>query len=175
MATTIGIVGALIASFKAIAELRAGRLQRERDLRWRQADAASRLQDKAAQNVRIQAAQLLLDGTDRRLEVAQGEFQVVPESKVLRSLQVLGRPEDVAEAFVRECLDELLLFYGTLEHYIGAQLVRFEDIEFPADYHARTLARFKPYISRYCRDYGHERALAFLNRFPVWINATSAA
>jgi hypothetical protein len=175
IATPIGIIGALIAAFKGIAELRAGRLQRERDLRWRQADAASRLLDKAMQNPRIQAAQLLLDSSYRQLEITRGEFQAVPESKVLHSLQALGKPTDATEAFVRECLDELLLFYATLEHYIDAALVRFDDVEFPADYYARAIARYKPFVGRYCRDYGHERALSFLNRFPAWVNAASAA
>jgi hypothetical protein len=175
VATVLGIVGALIASFRAISELRASRVQRERDLRWRQAEAASRLLERALQNPRVQAAQLLLDGSDRPLEVTRGEFQVVPESKVLRTLQAVGKPNDLTETFVRECLDDLLLHYALLEHYIEAGLILFQDVEFPADYYARAASRFKPYVARYAADYGHARATAFLNRFPAWANASSVA
>lgn len=175
LATIAGIIGVLIASFRAIAELHASRQQRERDLRWRQAEAASQLLEKASDNHKIQAALLLLEGTERPIEIAKGEYSVVAEPTLLRSLRVIGKPTDTTEAFIRECLDDLFLFYAKLEHYIRSELVRFEDVKFPADYHVRAISQYKPYIIRQCKDYGHERTLAFLARFPAWANASDAA
>jgi hypothetical protein len=174
LAWAIAIAGGGIAGFKALYEVREGRLQRARELRWKQADASKRLVDEMLSDEKAQCAMRLLDWDAREFEIAPGIRQPLTKTEMLRALRVTDTMFTPAEAFIRDCFDSLFYYLSLFEHYIRQDLVQFSDCIYPVEYYAGAMRANKSVLDLYAKTYGFSRAMAFLGRFAEWGDAPPA-
>src|SRR5215831_7775009 len=80
------VVAVGVAALKFWSELRLGREQRERDLRWKQAEAAKTLNDKMLDNAESQLALDMLDYAGRSFLFPSGRGWVVTHEDLRQAL-----------------------------------------------------------------------------------------
>src|SRR5689334_20007959 len=83
----IAIVGALIAAYTAINEMREGRKQRAEDLRWRQANAAKSLIDQMDKDAQAGSAEFMIDWDGRNYRVNDSVVYHILYEDVVRALR----------------------------------------------------------------------------------------
>lgn len=140
IATALGVV---VAVWKLRSDARATREQRNRDLRWRQAEAAKKLNDEMMTDVESWAAMQMLDYSGRTFKLPSNTSAVITHDDVASTLNPMAVITDEKEIFIRDCFDKLFYHIAMLEHYISSTLIRAEDVAFPIEYYVPLLAKFK--------------------------------
>ena len=169
------LVGGLFALTKWIHELREQRALRERELRWRQAEAGKRLLDELEASGKAQAALGMLDWDGIEYEIAPGKSAEIWESDYLKALRIWPLNFDDKEVFIRNAFDELFGHMAVCEHHLQAQLVLFEDIRFPYDYYVPTLNRNQTVFEEFLDFYQLHLARQFLGRLNKALGSRAAA
>ena len=166
--------GVIVAIWKLRSDVRASRLQRDRDLRWRQAEAGKKLNDEMMADTQSWSAMQMLDFSGRTFLLPSQtdpnktvSFAITHDdlTTVLNSSANITAQKDV---FIRDCFDKLFYYLATLDHYISSTLILYKDVAFPIEYYVPLLANFKPAVGSYLDKYKLVRAQAFLSRFPAW-------
>ena len=138
-AVVVGILGGLLAVFRAIYEIRQSTRQRYADLRWKRANAAKELVYDIHRDKRSAAAVLMMDWHDgvHEHEVGAGQRKVVGYSDVLAALaKPVSQCDEAAERYIRDCFDWFFFYVDRLEHYIESEFIDFVDVA----------SIFKPYV-----------------------------
>ena len=178
LAWLAGTLGAVVALFKFLAELRESRRQRERDLRWRQAEAGKRLNDEMQADPSAAAAMFMLDYETRSFEMRPGVRVAVTRADISAALRS-GAREDGENleryTYIRDCFDTLFYFFAAFEHHIENTLVRSDDVAFPLEYYVPLLCALKDDVQYYLQQYSLMRAERFLSRYSVWRSAVAPA
>ena len=167
-------VGAAIAAWKAIAEMRKANIERmeartnrERDLRWRQAEAGKKLIDELLSNSKAADALRILDLDGHEIALGANGASIRTShatlSHHLRTKNLTLTPEDLA---VRERFDELLGAFDRLEHYVKIDLTLPDDVLPPFEYYADISGTLKEAMSKYAIFSKCSRAVDFLRRYP---------
>jgi hypothetical protein len=169
------IVGGIVVALKFGTELRQGREQRAKDLRWRQAQAGKALNDEMLDDPEAAVALQMLDFDGRAFKFPSGDVHRVSHDQVRRILDPRNENKDLSQndLYVRDCFDGLFYYFATLEHYVRSTLVLRDDIAFPLDYYVPLLTRLLPEVERYLDHFGLERSKAFLSRYEKWRERTS--
>jgi hypothetical protein len=159
--------GVFLAGYKLRAELRDGRQQRERDLRWRQAEVGKELNDEMQTDGEAWPALLMID-YDRREYDIDGERVTITDEDVTTALTPGGDDSDPKRMFIRDCFDTLFYYFAMLDHYIDRTLILTEDVAYPLEYYIPRMTKFRAEIQAYIEAYGLRRVSRFLNRYPEW-------
>jgi hypothetical protein len=167
----VAVAAGIFGIGKIVVELRAAREQRAQELRWRKAQAAKVLNDELLSDDDAQAALTMLDWDGREFELKPGVVDTITEPEMLASLRTVSTRFSDKEAFVRDAFDGLFYYLGVLEHNVRGCLVDFSDLEYPAEYYVKLLAKHRTVFETYLSTYGFSRASTFLDRFPAWYGA----
>lgn len=163
--TALGLlIGGLFAFFKWRHESYSQRLLRERELRWKQAESAKELLDDLGESEGAQEAFRMLDWDGLEYEISPGLKKQITESDYVLALRIWPLDFDQKEAFIRDAFDQLFAHMATLEHYLQAKLVRFEDVQFPYDYYMPTINRNRQTFEAFLEFYQLRLAQQFLGR-----------
>ena len=168
-------VGLIVTVVKFWSEIRQGRLLRERELRWRQAEAGKSLNDEMQTDERAWAAMQMLDSERREFELPNEEKVIITQDDLARALDPANDNNDEKSMYIRDCFDNLFYFMAMLEHYISSTLIREDDIAYPIEYYVPLMAEFRPQIAAYLNRYGLWRTCVFLERYEAWHKAAGPA
>jgi hypothetical protein len=164
VATAFGVVVTVV---KFWSEVKQGRLQRDRELRWRQAQAGKALNDEMQTDEYAWAALQMLDSERRTFKTSTGTVEVIA-SDITAALDADAGRGDEKGTFIRDSFDALFYFMAMLEHYISSGLIRPEDVAYPMEYYVPLLAMHEREVSEYLRRYDLWRARTFLERYEAW-------
>lgn len=169
--------GLILAVLKYLVELREGRVQRQRELRWRQAEAGKSLNDEMQTDERAwPALQMLdLDSESREFKLSDEEKVKISPADIATALDPLNHQHDEKSVYIRDCFDTLFYFMTMLEHYISSTLICADDVAYPLDYYVPLMTKYRPQIAAYLKRYGLSRAQVFLERYPAWRETTEGA
>jgi len=168
-------IGAFVAAIKFWSELRLGREQRNRELRWRQAEAGKSLNDEMLIDQWAWPALQMLDDDGREFELPSKRRTQITHDDLRRALDPsipMGSVDREKDTYIVECFDSLFYYMSTLEHYISSTLIIPEDVEFPLDYYMHHLSKFRPVVEKYLQEFRLVKAFAFLRRYPAWEGAS---
>jgi hypothetical protein len=174
MAWVAAAVAAVVAAFKFRSELRLGREQRDRELRWKQAEAGKSLNDEMLADALAVPALRMLDYDGRSFTLPSGRPVVITHDDLRIALNPEHRVADdnaEKEQYICDCFDSLFYFMSTLEHYIQSSLILPEDVAFPLEYYVPLLATFRSVVEEYLDRYRLHKATAFLHRYQAWVDA----
>jgi hypothetical protein len=173
--TWVVAAGALIlAIYKFRSELHEGRLQRERDLRWRQAEVGKSLNDEMQTDERAWPALQMLDSERREFKLPNEKVLTVDRSDVAPALDPQNDHRDEKSVYIQDCFDTLFYFMAMLEHYISNTLIREDDVAYPMEYYVPLMSKMRPQVAAYLERHGLRRAQRFLERYPAWREAADA-
>jgi len=167
-------IGVLVTALKALSELEATRLQREQDLRWRQAEVGKALNDEMQVDKLAWPALQMLDSDSRTYKTRAGSEVEVAQRDISPALDPAGGRDDEKSEFVRDAFDTLFYFMAMFEHYTASGLVRAEDVAYPMEYYVPLLANHYDAVSRYLTRYNLWRTTKFLDRYQAWRSASEA-
>lgn len=167
----IGVTGVLVGIIKILIEFRETRLQRDRELRWKKAEAAKSLNDELLSDPEASAALTILDWDGREFEVVKDVKAPITHDLMLAAVRTVNLEFSDAEMFVRDAFDNLFYYLGIFEHYISRGLVDFMDVEQPIAYYVKLLSKHHAIFELYLTNYGFGLAAAFLKRFESWRSA----
>jgi hypothetical protein len=165
--------GVIVAVWKLRSDAHATREQRDRDLRWRQAEAGKKLNDEMMTDVRSRAAMQMLDYSGRTFKLPSNTSSTITHSDLATALNSMTAISNEKDIYIRDCFDSFFYYLATLEHYISSTLIRYEDVAFPIEYYVPLLGKFKSDAESYLLKYELVRARAFLSRFPAWESVKS--
>src|SRR5581483_6423003 len=127
LAKSFGIGGGLLAAFKGIDEFRQNRILRERDLRWKQANAAKSLMDELFDDFKAKQATVMLDYEEREYEF-NGSKQNIERKDVIHALtRNTDENPTTKDIFIRDCFDNFLYYIDLLEQSINNTLFEQKD------------------------------------------------
>ena len=167
-------LAAMVGLVKFWTELRASRQQRDRDLRWRQAEVGKKLNDEMQTDEHAWPAMQMLDNPGRMFTLPSGVRVAIGHEDVRRALlcQPAGDAvDDEKFAYIRDCFDAFFYYLAILDHYIKRTLVLEEDVAYPTEYYVPLLAKMHGEALCYLQRYRLNRALSFLNRYSDWRDA----
>lgn len=170
----IASIGALIAAFKAISELRENRIQRIKELRWKQANLAKELLDEMFEDKYSMAAMLMLDWDGREFNIVEGKNEEISYDELPAALTTdadsMKKGFYQKQVFIRDCFDRFFYHLDRLEWCIKTDLILFEDVSFPTSYYIERMKkhqkRFEQIVFENFMDtFGYKAALKFFRRF----------
>src|SRR5262245_14231962 len=168
IATAIGLI---VTAVRFWSEFREGRLQRQRDLRWRQAEVGKGLNDEMQTDDRAWPAMQMLDSEEREFKLPNESKVTITTAEISTALDPNSKSSDETSIYIQDCFDTLFYFLAMLEHYISNTLICYEDVAYPIEYYVPLMAQFKPQIANYLKEYKLSRTQKFLERYQSWRDA----
>src|SRR5690349_14296200 len=103
----IAVFGGLVAAFLGIIQAALGLRAKQRDLRWRQASVAKKLNDEMMEDPESWGAMLMLDYPGIEIELKKNDTIAPTPSEILHALSGGRRKLSDVEAKIRLCFDSL--------------------------------------------------------------------
>jgi len=167
-------IGVVVAFLKFMTEIRAGRIQRENDLRWKQASAGKELNDEMLKHPEAIAAMQMLDYTSRAYDIPGHRPVSITHDDLRFALDPNNEVKKPHHIYIRDCFDRLFYYMTMLDHYILQTLVRPDDVSYPLEYYIPRLANFKREIELYLNHFKLSRTQKYLSRYPTWSTPEAA-
>jgi len=165
---SVAIVGGLIAAGVAIYQLRANTKQRERELRFKQAEAGKEILEELFRDDESKRALEMLDFKNNYFKNEKGEEFHVSSQDIPKALKNANEKEDARTVLIVRSFDALFYSLNLFEHFITVELTTEEDVSIPMEYYANRLAKNKSVYVEYIQNNTYPKALIFLNRFSDW-------
>jgi hypothetical protein len=163
----VGIVGTLVAAYRAITELRLGRLQRFKELRWRKASAAREILDVIHRHPLACAAVTMMDWSEsaHTFEVA-GTTVAIGFAEAVAALSLSpGAPHTPTQTFVCDSFDWFFYYLDQIEHYIRIELIDFSDVAAPLKPYVVKLRENRTVCDPFLEAHSYELIPAFVARY----------
>ena len=160
----IGIVGGLIAAFKAITEMKHNLAQRKTEHRWKQTAQAKSFIDEIKKDQKASDALQMLDWSGRTYQIKEGVFEEITFDDLIEGLRTSNLSFSAKEAYIRDCFDALYDHFEMIESFIRHEFIVFEDVSAPLEYYMAVI-RSKSYHEAFIKEYGYSLALKFISRF----------
>jgi hypothetical protein len=154
---------------RTLAEAQENRQQRQRDLRWRQAQIGYELVEKMLSDRAAWDAMQMLDWADVILELPGGgeKFRLTRE-EVDHALRPVRERFTPKEKLVRDDFDALFYHMSRLDKSVTIELTTLDDVSLPIEYYIEQMASRRPVMEAYMKAFGHTGALALAQKFPSW-------
>ena len=160
------IIAAAMAVFKGISEIKENRLQRERELRWQQANIGRELVDKMVHSQAAIALRMLEYADETTIfEGIPGSDKAVNKQDIIVALSLNSQTSSPKYTYIRECFEILLYHVERLEYYIQNNLITAEDVKFPLEYYTPIIEINKDLFVAYAEHCKYRRAVRFFERF----------
>ena len=166
-----GLVGGLIASFKAINEYRLARELRQRDLQWHRGEKAHQLLSELYTQPLLRDALYMLDwdgGREYWLWGDEDEEVELDIDDVVKALRTTNTTFSESESYVRDCFDRLFEHLERIQHAMKLSIIEFEDVQQPLQYYVGKMQNNRKVFEIYLKCYGYGAVLVFLDRFGEW-------
>lgn len=124
----VGIGVGLIAAFRGLSEMRANRIQRERDFVWNRVRLAHEMMQELWTIPAVNHAFRMVSWKKQKHEIEKGKVIELTKAQVLHALRVDNLRFTDEEKFVRSCFADLFHRIGRIEHFIKRELIDFEDV-----------------------------------------------
>ena len=162
----IGIATGLIAIVTFFMSIR----QRQKELRWKQAELARKLVDDFLNDPDAAQGLYMLDGLQYPFKDFFGRPMTVTPTEIVDSIEksVVKENLDDKQARILFCIDSILYFMNRIESSLKSKLIVFEDVDTPCDYYVSLIAPNKVAFSRYMHEVKYTGLLQFCERFPSW-------
>jgi len=160
--------GFLFTAWKFWTELRETRIQKERDLRWRQAEAGKSLNDEMQDNELAWAAMQMLDSDGRDYEISDEVQLSITSADVRVALNPERSDQDTRSNYIRDCFDCFFYYMAAFDHHISNTLIRAEDVAYPMEYYVPLMNKVRDEIELYLDHYKLWRTRKFLERYKSW-------
>lgn len=166
-AKTLGIIGALIAAFSGVNQLYQSNVNSRRELRWRQASTAREMIGKMLADDSWQAMEMMDWEDEGREYDIRGQKQKINAAAVYAALE---RDEsDDRDRYIIDKLDRSFFLISQLETAVRSELVRVEDVRYPASwYAAKRMCPRKKLFEDYMRENAAPETLQFFERLEEW-------
>lgn len=163
----VAIVGALIAAYKIIAEIKQSRIQRHQDLRWKQSNSARELLKDMLASQLVNDATIMMDWTGREFSISSNTKKTITFEEVAEALRTDNLDFSEKEVYIRDCADAFLFHVELIEQAIRNELIEFRDIKFPMTYYINAMKKNNLYsaYSEFIKEYGYKNSERFLRRF----------
>lgn len=163
----VGIVGGLFAAFRGIYELRETRKQKQRDLRWKQANTAYALIKEMLASQGVNDTITMMDWDGREYEVTPGQKSIIMATDIQPALRITQLQFQPKEMFIRDCFDAFLFHIVIIEHAIRNGLIEFRDVKFPIQYYWTSIQKLEleSVLENFMRAYLYHDAKSFFQRF----------
>jgi hypothetical protein len=138
---SVAIVGGILLATKAVMEMHSSRVQRESELRWKQASMAREiLKEFHADKNAMDAIEMLDWGAGQHAYGVgeQRDLQIAEEDVVEALKKDRTRATGPKDEYVWRCFDWLFFRIDRLEHHVGSDFLLFEDI----------VDVFRPYVAK---------------------------
>jgi|HubBroStandDraft_6_1064221.scaffolds.fasta_scaffold545664_1 hypothetical protein len=173
-AAVLFAIGLLHSIYKALYQMREGRLLQTRKLRWEQSREARSILDDMEDDEHAVAAMTMLDWDGREVSVGGVTFRASYE-QVDHALRTDDENFATDEVLIRDCFDHLLYFMERLGLWIEVELISVYDVVFPLGYLADLMAGEnvrrrdrREVFQAFTTKYGYSRALGLLVQFKSW-------
>ncbi|MBI4660018.1 MAG: hypothetical protein HY735_14350 [Verrucomicrobia bacterium] len=144
-------------------------LQREQELRWKQAELARIMFDGIFDYDPSNDAWRMVDGEEEGYKNSRGNEYRINMDLVRQALPAPWSDERGGpEVYVRWCFDALFYSLEQIEHSVQLGILRFEDLEAPAAYYVALMTKDKKLFQDYAELIRFRRAVQFMERFPEW-------
>jgi hypothetical protein len=153
---------AILTVVKFWSETKLSREQRERDLRWRQAQAGKELNDEMLTDPEAWAALQMIDSEGpRSFKLPSEKFEDIGKDDIRAAL---ANTSDANEkpAYIRDCFDSLFYYLAMLQHYQQSTLIQSADVEFPIHYYLSRLRDLESPVREYVDQFKLVRTKQFL-------------
>lgn len=170
----IAIVGGLIAAYKIITEIKQSRIERHRDLRWKQSNSAHELLKEMLASKLVCDATVMIDWTGREFTLPSDNKKIIIFTEVEKALRTDNLVFTEKEVYIRDCADAFLFHVELIEQAIRNELIEFRDIKFPMTYYVSALRKnnlYNAYLT-FIKEYEYNNAERFLNRFNAKLNTS---
>ena len=161
------IVGGLITAYKLITEMKLARLQRQMDLRWKQANAAREMLREMLTSPLANDATIMLDWTGREFSITPNQKATITFEETQKALRTDNLQFTSKEVYIRDCADAFLFHVELIEQAIRNELIEFKDIKFPMEYYIAAMRKNDLYnaYTQFIKEYDYKNAERFLSRF----------
>jgi len=165
------VVGVLVAAFKGITEVRESRLQRERELRWKQANLGREIIDeifdpKSFAGIALDMLDYAPFGRSFGAIPADNDDKIVRMDDIKRALDLTNVSMTKKDIYIRECFEWMFYYLERLAYFVEIELLTIEDVRFPLEYYAPFFLE-EEIFSRFGKSITYERGLKLLNRVLV--------
>jgi hypothetical protein len=144
-------------------------LQREQELRWKQAELARTMLDGIFDYDASNDAWRMVDGETEGYNDSRGNSHHIDMNLVRASLPGDWNDDSGGpQVYVRWCFDALFYVLEQLEHSVELGILRFEDLEAPLAYYVALMAKDKKIFQDYAERIRFHRAVLLMERFPEW-------
>lgn len=161
------VIATVFAAFKAISEVRANRLQRAEELRWKQANAAKEIIKDIHSNNRAGNAAAMLDWSEGKCRLTFEGNKSVEISYEKDVIPALRKPLSECLDLDRDivyCFDWFFYYINRIEHYIRTNLIEFEDVEDICRLYSKKIKRHEKVYERFMNTHSYTLAIEFWKR-----------
>ncbi len=166
VAVFIGLLSAMLALINVFI----GLYQRSKDMRWKQAELARKLFDEIFDFQPSYNALIMIDELSENFQLNDEESISVSFADIDNALTTPIINHSPKAKYIRRCFDALFYHMERVEQSVKINVVRFEDVQKPAEYYIERLALHKYYIEGYINFTKYSGVKSFLERFTVWEN-----
>jgi hypothetical protein len=167
-AVWVALAAATVALIQAFFSIR----QKQRELRWKQAELARELIDNLFEWPASRNALAIVDEGESDYELkGYGRHHVTPSVDIPKALAVSGGrivSTDPKDRFIQKCFDVLFFNISRIEHSIDIGVVDRSDVLVPARYYVLQLVPYKNVLEAYIATTGFSSAEKFLRYFTEW-------
>jgi hypothetical protein len=177
----VAIVAASVTGLRAVSEMKHNReqrdrataaavedrLQRERELRWRQAQAGNELVQRMLDDPLAAAAMQILDWSGRSYDVAGYATFKVSENDLPAALRPTRGEFTPKQIFIRDAFDALFFHIARMHRALAAKLVEIGDISMPTSYYVAEMAKRRQIIEGFLLAF-HPIAHGLIVLFHEW-------
>jgi|SRR5215204_4224341 len=167
----VAIVGGLTAAFLAIWQAGQNLKQRKRELRWKQAELGKKIIDEIFDYQPSRDALLMVEGRKRHYKITEGDSEVIVYPEIISALRLEVSNNRRRQIYIQDGFDSLFYYLDRIEHFLGINLITFDDVRNPMEYYARKMAKDKKVFLDYINTINYKGAAEFLNRFQSWQQA----
>jgi hypothetical protein len=148
---------------------RAKLVQREQELRWKQAELAREMLDAIFDYPPSNDAWRMVDDEEDGYKDSQGRPHRINLDLVRKALpKPWGDEHGGPGVYVRWCFDALFYYLEQIERALQLGILRFEDVDAAASYYIALMAKDKNLFEKYAEVIRLKGAAGFMNRFPEW-------
>lgn len=162
----------IITAWVAISQLQANRTQRERELRFQQANAGKKLLEELFNDEEAIHALDMLDFDKHSFKNQLNEDTVINKNDIINvlkeNLEEKIPEQDIKNVFIIKSFDALFYNLNYIEHFIKVGLTTEDDLIYPLDYFVKKMAQDKSVYTHYIKQTTYSKALDFLERFAYW-------
>jgi len=164
-----------VTVWRALAEYKQNRIQREKDLRWKQAEAAKKIIDEWLEEPLAFNVCKMIEYENRYFTNEEGKKFHVNTELIKLALSIEqddNHLNQVNNRYVRDAFDSFLYYCELMNQGLQSQLYLIEDLKFPLNYYLLKMKEKKLFdcVAKYAKENLYNGALRLFERMSKEFN-----